>query len=290
VGRDNELVTIERPIRDLSVAPGAHLVEDVLVKNQTARAVEITATPQDLAVRRNGSSSLDIEDAGSQPRGAGDWLHIADATVRIEPFREGVIHVAIDVPRGAGPGAWAASALVSVAGMGPQSTVSLRQETAIAFLFTVQGDAQRHLGVSVHPSKRVRYTGGSLAWAVTIVNDGDSFESYGGHMRVKGLISGSRRYALKSGILFPGETRRQRIATQARSAPDMLTATVDVTSRGRSGAHPDPADAQHHATSRAVFVMPWWIPLVLLAAALVIWVRLRTRRSADGEVVEQYET
>jgi cytochrome c-type biogenesis protein CcmH/NrfF len=39
-----------------------------------------------------------------------------------------------------------------------------------------------------------------------------------------------------------------------------------------------------------VFVMPWWIPLVLLAAALVIWVRLRTRRSADGEVVEQYET
>ena len=293
VGRDTEFITLERPIRDMPVDPGGRYSEEVVLKNQTARAIVVTPTTRDLATRRNGSSTLRIEDAGSQPRGAGEWLSVPTVGVRILPFSQATIRVRINVPADAGAGAWGGAVVLDVAGAGAQSTVTLHQETSVAFLFGVSGTAQRDVNVHVEPDTTFRFHGGRATWRVKITNAGDAFESFGGTFTVDRMAGAARTFPIRTGILFPGEQRTQRFSVVLREAPDRIRARAQVDSRGRSGARDTGAsDTRTTADAAPVYVLPWWLPVVLLIGSAVIVWRVRTvrrRSEVDDEAVELFD-
>lgn len=284
IPRENQFVTVERTVRDILVEPGSERVEEITIKNQTTRPVVIDATAQDLGIRSGGDRSLEIDGAGSQERGAGGWLTPEAAKLRIPALEERTMRVRVRVPADAGPGTWQALVLLLVTPEAGEGVVALQEETSVTMLLQVAGDAKRDLRVSLRPEDRAHWRGGEAVWTVTVANEGDVHESFGGRVVVDALLAGSRSMQLQTGILLPGERRDLRVRVQLREAPDRVRARAEVTTRARAGGDTEPTDTELTATAQSVFVLPWWIPLVVLAAVVIIVLRVRRTRSSDDDV------
>lgn len=288
--RPAEYVTIDRPVREVAIDPGASVVETVTIKNQTPRAVDVTVAGNDLAVRTDGSRSPKFAAAGSQPRGAGAWLVAAPDELRIPAGSERRVQLRITAPAGTRAGGWQAAAILSVTGVGDAGNVGITQEVPVLLLVGVRGDAKRGLRATIEAESRVRARGGRTTWAVHVENAGDVHESYGGRVVVRGRTGGSRTVQLEPGILLPGESRNETVGVELREAPDVVDARLEVRTRGRAGTDDAPTDGTVTDRSATTWVLPWWLPLVLVIAVVVIVVRVRRRRTwVDDDVDRDVE-
>lgn len=283
---DAAFITIDRPVRDVAIEPGATVVEVVTIKNQTPRAVDVVATTRDLAVRAGNSRSPKFAAAGSQPRGAGAWIDVQPAKLRVAAGREATVRLAITAPTAADAGAWQGAAVLSVTGVGGAGNVGITQELPVVLLAGVAGDARRDLRVSITPERRLRLRGGRAIWAVEIRNEGDVHESFGGRVVVDGRTGARRTLQLEPGILLPGERRRQQVALDLQELPDIVDARAEVDARGRAGDQSRPVDERRSAVAAGVWLIPWWLPLVVFALVVVIVVRVRRRRTRVGSEIE----
>lgn len=111
-----------------------------------------------------------------------------------------------------------------------------------------------------------------MRWDVELRNAGNSHEAFSGVLVLDGVAGRAGRRAIDNGVLLPGESRRFPVSVDLRDAPDVVRATARIDRDG--------AQRVSDAASRTV-VLPWWILLVLVVAAVSIGWRLHARRRSD---------
>ncbi|MCW2961666.1 MAG: hypothetical protein JWM25_1158 [Thermoleophilia bacterium] len=247
------------------------------IKNQTSLPYKFLVSVGDGRPRTTTTGPAPIETAapGSMPRGAGAWLTASPTSISIPAGEERDVRVRIAVPQGARiGGAYATLGILnppSEAGEG----VPIGLDTQVTFLLRVAGDYRRALDVELTPAgDRFRWRAGTVRWTLVMRNTGDLHENVSGAVVVDGLIAGSRRLPLDSGVLLPGETRTQQFDVELRDAPDVLDANVRIDR--------DAAD-DARADSPRVYVLPWWLLVVVGVLGLVVWWRMRAPRTWHAE-------
>ncbi|MBC7552193.1 MAG: hypothetical protein H7269_15155 [Cellulomonas sp.] len=231
----------------------------------------------DLPVRRDGSRGTDFVTAGTTPLGAGAWLSIVPSTFVVRAGTETPVHVRVAVPANAEGGDHLAGVRYVVGPTDESGAVSVRFAIDTFYFVQVGAIARRDLDVSVRPLDRLHWRGGSIAWAVTVRNRGNVHETITGQLRVDGYVGSVPTQRLRGGILLPGESRTERVTASVRDAPDVLKATATVLHGGVS-------DAPVRSTSRAkaIFVAPWWLLALIVAALALVWWRLASRPRASS--------
>jgi hypothetical protein len=266
---EHEAITYDPAFLFVEGAEGETVHATLTVKNQTRTDAHFEVEVLDMQEGRGNSRALDYVPAGEAPRGAAEWIQaIRPAAFDIEAGEERAIPVTIEIPQDAGAGGHYAALVFTAKDPDAGSQVPIDLRTPVPVLLTVRGQFERDLRISLHPDGHWRWRGGTHTWIVDLRNEGDVHEVYGGRVRIDGLLSGARSRTMRPGILLPGEHRRVRMTFELRDAPDIVGANLRV--------ERDPGDPIEDDASR-VFVLPWWLLLVLIAAISIIAWRLRTR-------------
>ncbi len=267
-----QAINYEPSIAFVDVTAGNVALTSITVRNQTLVDTRFEVAAQDMREEPGAGRALEPVPIGDAARGAGAWLRPSTTSFVLAAGTERQVTVVIDVPADAGAGGHYAAVVFTARPVEAQAQFQFDAVTSVAMLLTVAGDYQRDLRVSITPDARVRWSGGPVGWTVHLRNDGDVHEVVAGRVTVDATIAGAKSMPLRSGILLPGESRTEHATFQARSAPDLLRATVKVT---REDAKPIDADAA------STWIVPWWIAVVIaLIVALVLRRRALRRRDA----------
>ena len=248
----------------------------LVIKNSTGIVPTFTAEPLDMVSGEgSGSTAFEYVPVGEAPRGAGSWLQpLEPASFSIPAREQRELDVVIEVPRDAGAGGHFAALMFNAPDPRTDSQIRIAINQPIAFFITVRGEFERDVRVRATPTDRWRWTAGEATWDVRISNEGDVHEPVSGRVRLDGLLGGGvRSVLLEPALLFPGETRIQRVRFDLRSAPDLLTAEARVDL--------DDAPTETDEAPRVV-LLPWWILIVAGLAVAVIALRLRLRGRRHG--------
>lgn len=265
----------------LDVDPGERLTVPLVIKNSTRFTPTFTSERLDMqSGEGTGSTAFRYLPIGEAPRGAGDWLEPLDpATFTIPAFEQVELELVVQVPAGAGAGGHFAAIMFSAPDPRPDSQLSFQVRQPVVLFFTVSGDYEHDVRVTVAPTDRWRWKGGRATWRVRVHNEGDVHEPISGRLRLDGIFSGAISVPIDAGILFPGESRTQQVSFDVRSAPDLLRAQARV----------DLDDAPSVVDDApGMIVLPTWV-LVLIGVALTVIVarvRLRGRHRETPHDVE----
>jgi hypothetical protein len=259
-------ITLAPAMRFLDARPGEQIRTSVLVQNQTGVAVAFVVDVTDMRAGPGADRAFDYVAVGDAPRGAGAWTSTPVSTFRLAPTTQREVDVVVDVPAEAGAGGHYAALLFTAREVNPTGQFQIDQLTPVPVLVTVAGEFERDLRATIKPDARLRWSGGRARWTVELRNDGDVHENVSGRVRFDALWSGSSSTPLGAGILLPGESRRQRIALDVRSAPDAFTADVRV--------ELDDSEPET-ATAPRMWVLPIWLVIVGIVLSIVVWVRTR---------------
>jgi hypothetical protein len=266
-------------MRFLDARPGERVETTVLVQNQTGVAAAFEVEVTDMQAGPGADRAFDYVPVGDAPRGAGAWTSTPTTTFRLAPATQREIDVVVDVPADAGAGGHYAALLFTAREVNPTGQFQIDALTPVPVLVTVAGEFERDLRATIDPDDRLRWSGGRARWTVELRNEGDVHENVSGRVRFDPVWSGSSSTPLGAGILLPGESRRQRVALDVRSAPDAFTADVRV----------DLDESEPvTATAPRMWVLPIWLVVVAIALVVVVWLRLRGRGEDSFEEDEDH--
>lgn len=273
----NEAFTFTPPIVFAQGEPGELVRASVRVQNQTRVDARFEATVFDADHGSDGDRVIDFLPVGDARRGAGGWVEPRPARLPIEAGEEATVELRVRIPEDAGAGGHYAGLAFVATPTRPQGMFELDARSEVPVFVTVAGEAQRDLRVRVRPEERWRWRGGRATWHVELHNAGDVHEVIeAAALRVDGVLGGSRSLSLRPAILLPGERRTQSISAELRDAPDAWSATALL--------ELDDRDDRLRASSRLVWILPWWLlALVVVAVAIIAW-RLRARGDRPDDV------
>jgi hypothetical protein len=267
---DEQAINYEPSIAFVDVEAGGGSSTTITVRNQTRSDARFAVQVQDLRAEPGPGRILEPVPIGTAPRGAGAWLDPSTEAFTLRAGTERRLDVAISVPEGAGAGGHYGAVVFTARPLDDRgSQVRIDSVVGVPVLLTVAGAYERDLRVSIEPDRRLRWTGGRQRWTVHLRNEGDVHEVVSGRVAVDAVLSGRGSTQMPAGILLPGESRTERVSFDLRSAPDAWTATARVDREG---------GATVRAAAPRLWVVPWWLPVALVALAAVVRWRRRARR------------
>lgn len=265
---EDQVINVSPVVINRTVQAGSATELEVTVANQTARAFDFSTSLADIAPGRTADDDKEIVEAGTTPLSASVWTHVDPASFHLDAWQERHLRVRVAPPEGTAPGGRYAALVIEVeppAG----GQVAIAAQVHVLLLLTVDGEVERDLRITVAPRRRLYWRGARVTWRVTAENRGNVHEPMAGRLVARGLFGSERSVAGTSVIVLPGATRRFDVSMSVRDAPDLLGGEW----RYRLGE----ARRVHARSGGRVIVMPWWVLVVVLAAALMVVWRLRAR-------------
>lgn len=271
-------VRISPPRMELDVRPGARMVEQIKIVNDSPEPQDITITPKDFAASSDPRSLGDAVEDGEF--GAGDWLTPEVRDLRLAPFERVNFDLIIEPPVGAPAGTNLGALLIrSMKADGKPGTDDNEAGTVVIdalmqVFLTVAGPVDHQLEIT-EVETRDAYQFGSnrlVSWDVSFRNDGTVNEHVEGTLDVQSVFgTRAERIKIEPLLVLRGATRTVRIIW--RDVPWVGAFTPKVVVRG------DDARSLDRTGARTV-ILPWWVfPLLaVLVFGPILWMWLARRR------------
>jgi hypothetical protein len=264
------------------VDPGQHIDDFYLVRNTGTKPQTMTVLATDAFNTPQGTYSL--LETKALPKDGGSWVTFAGGARSIEiplaPNESRAVPFRLAVPADASPGDHAGGVVVSV--MTPQGTILVDHRVATRLYVRVKGEIQAALTVG---SIAADYTpslnpfSGSTEVTFTVRNNGNV--ALGANLVVGAKtyfgIPASGLVRMSVSELLPGSTRKVTVSVPGVAQLGYLAPHVSlVPTTDADAISPGPLRTIERDT--ALFVMPWWfLAIIVLGAAIVLWIRLRRR-------------
>jgi len=273
---------------DLTADPGAAIHDQVTVAN--ASTVERTFRVYGADAFNTEGGGYDLQAAATPPTDVGAWVTVETPTVTIPALSAATVRFTVDVPTEATPGDHPGGIVVSLDRPPADGGVVLDTRVAVRLGVRVAGELAPTLAVrSVDASfggSWVPFGPAAATVAYEVVNTGNVRIVGLPRVRVTGPF-GTRLADLQEPAereVLPGQSFTVT-QTLAGVAPlGLLTAVVDVDSAAVPGS--DVEVPLVSSTARGTFLAVPWTGLgvlVLVVAGVVLLVRYRRRRLAEGQ-------
>jgi hypothetical protein len=261
-----------------TIEPGKARDYGLTVLNQTGKPRRFTLTVHDLVPGRGGSYA-DLVDAGTAPRGSGQWLQLAAPSVELDNLQQAIIPVRVSVPAAADAGGHYAGIQVSSSDPGQTGDeVNVRTAIVAHFITIVPGDVR--YDIKLNDFRVPSLTSHAVRARATVTNTGNIHPSPSARLVLRG-IGIDRSISVDVPELLPGGTRT--ITIEWKRPPHL----------GRVDAHIEAAaeDGDKVRTpTRTIWL--WSTPalvtgvalLVVVIAGLVYWRRSREWKRLLAEV------
>ncbi|MCW2925408.1 MAG: hypothetical protein JWM98_2812 [Thermoleophilia bacterium] len=271
----------------LNIAPG-RIEEDVqpgVRKTLRVRLTDDSEQPFDVSMRGTDvGPSSDPHSVASEAEngefGAGDWLVPEVVNLRLQPFETVEFDVVVDPPDDAPVGTNLAGLIVqSTVADGPigtaDSTSSFRVDGLIQIFLTIPGPVDHDLQVTDVRLRDSLVLGRHrfAVWDLTFRNRGTVNEHVSGRARVRSIF-GNSPYSMQLNdlLVLRGGTRTTRVVW--RDLPWVGAFRLEARMRG------DDARPLNRESER-MYILPWWLPVVLVLSILLPFVYLWWRRRRE---------
>jgi Bacterial protein of unknown function (DUF916) len=171
----------------IDTAPGKHVHQSVLLRNDSERALELRLAAVDAATGTYGGASYALPDG--TPHLTGSWISLEDRSVELGPGQATTVGFALDVPEDAAGGqhlaglaVWSPSDRSGDAKEGG-SSIRVQTRSIVAVEVDLPGSSQPHLTISgIEPLVRAD----GLYLGIHVANDGHGLTTGEGTAEVTG--------------------------------------------------------------------------------------------------------
>ncbi|WP_082461829.1 WxL protein peptidoglycan domain-containing protein [Agromyces sp. Leaf222] len=272
------------------VDAGETLEDALIIANHDAVPIELDVYAADAFTTADGQ--LDVAARDVRPRELGAWAVPAADRVTVQPGEAVEVPFTIDVPANATPGDHAGGILTSLATPEVENGLSVDRRLGIRIHLRVGGELAPALAID---DLHVDYAGtlnpfgtGAATVSYTVRNAGNTRLAAAQDVALTGPFGMLPVNA--SGVadvpeLLPGETWPVEVEVEGVVPAFVLTAAVALDPVSPTETKPVPKSVEEAASTAAV---PWTLLalVLLLAAAIFVWVRLGRRRRAQRKVRE----
>lgn len=286
----------ERPYLRYTVAPGTVIYDHIAVLNQGDRPVDLDVYASE--VRTGAEGGLVAPAKGEPLTGSGTWLSPAMDRVSVPAqtptagFGFVIVPFTISVPANAQPGdhvgALVASLRVRSEASENSPGLELEQRVVARVYITVDGDLTPGLEIrslGAHFERGGPFASGRVVVGYALVNTGNVRMRVSPHVEVSGPAGWFRHEA--EGVvvedLLPGSQVVQQVTVDGIAQLLRLSVAVTAEASAPPAGGEDPGLAPVTVTT-GVWVIPWWyLLIVLLVVATIVWRYAVRRRGARGE-------
>lgn len=271
-------LVIVSPFRiEEDVEPGSDRTIRITLTNDTDAAVDVTVDPTDLEAASDPRAFITTVEDGEF--GAGDWLVPEVTETRMQPWERLTFDLRVRPPLNAAVGTNFAGLTIDTGpatgkpGTGDQSGGAFRAQALIQVFLTVPGAVQHDLRVTDVDVRDSLVLGSQrfVVWDITYDNRGSVNEHVSGSLDIRSIFGNSaHRETLAESLVLRGSKRTDRVVW--RDLPWVGSFAPDVRVRG------DDAKLVR-ASGERVTVIPWWLPVLIVASfvlpAIFLWWRRR---------------
>jgi len=272
------------------VDAGETIDDAIIIANHDAVPIELDVYAADAFTTSDGQ--LDVAARDVRPRELGAWAVPTADRVTVQPGEAVEVPFTIVVPANATPGDHAGGILTSLATPEADNGLTVDRRLGIRIHLRVGGELAPAPAID---DLHVDYAGelnpfatGAATVTYTVRNAGNTRLSAGQHVELTGPFG--MLPVAASGVadvpeLLPGETWPVEVEVDGIVPAFVLTAAVALDPVSPSETKPAPKAVEQDSSTAAV---PWTMLalVLLLAAAIVVWVRLGRRRRAQRKVRE----
>ncbi|SFR68372.1 protein of unknown function [Agromyces sp. CF514] len=266
-------------------------VEDALIiANHDVVPIELDVYAADAFTTADGL--LDVATRDVRPRELGAWAVPAADRVTVQPGEAVEVPFTITVPANATPGDHAGGILTALADPEVDSGLKVDRRLGIRIHLRVGGELAPALAVD---DLHVEYAGtpnpfgtGAATVTYTVRNAGNTRLAAAQDVALTGpfgMLPVAAADVADVPELLPGETWPVEVHVDGVIPAFVLTAAVALDPVSPTESEPAPKSVEESASTAAV---PWTllVLVLLLAAGIVVWVRLARRRRAQRKVRE----
>ncbi len=276
-----------RPNFAYDLAAGADLDDAILVTNRSDTALDLRVYAADAFLSPDGS--LDILAAGEESEALGAWISVGSPDISVAPGDTAQVPFSLALPDNIEPGDYTAGIVASLRVESDGIVTERRLGSRIHVRVTgVLAPALDISGVSVDYEGTWNPFGtGAATITYTLTNEGNARLAPGTTASISGPfgILPTTTTDAELAELLPGSSVDRSVRVEGivplifMSADVVATPEVVVREGSAQAAPPEVADVR---SSAAVWAVPWatLALFVLVAAAVVLWLRTRRRRSA----------
>lgn len=261
------------------VEPGVRRVIRLGLTNDSPDTVDVTITPTDLGPASSPQAVAEKTEDGEF--GAGDWIRPEVTDERLQPWEHIELDVVIDPPIDAPVGTNLAGLSVSSSpatgkpGAGDFENPVVVVDALVQVFLTVAGPVEHDLRI-VDVDLRDKVVIGNqrfVVWDLTFQNDGTVNEHASGSIDIRSIFGNTaHREPVQSYIVLRGSKRTVRVVW--RDLPWVGVFHPEARIRGD--------DARLvEANGPSVWVLPWWLPVVLVVTIVGPFVAMWWRRRRE---------
>lgn len=266
--------------------PGVPDTTRITLTNDSEETFDVSIRSTDVGAAADPTSVAAPVERGEF--GAGDWIRAELKDMRLEPFEtiefDVILTPPVDAPVGTNLGGIIVDSTGAEGAIGTaDADGAFRVQGLIQTFLTIPGPVDHQLRIRDVDVRTSLLLGSNrfAVWDVTFENRGTVNEHVNGTLDVRSIFGSSAdRMPIKEILVLRGGTRTTRIVW--RDVPWVGAFTPEVRVRG-DDAKPLTAKGER------VTVLPWWVPVMIVASivvpALLLWWRRRRewRRYMDDE-------
>ncbi|RFA07176.1 DUF916 domain-containing protein [Subtercola boreus] len=282
----------ERTGYNYAITPGASVADALVVANHGDTAVDLEVYAADGYTTESGQFDLVV--AGTESVGVGAWVAGGTDHITVAPGETTEFPFTLAVPANATPGDYSGGIVTSLTQPGAENGISVDRRLGIKITLRVGGDLAPALAVeNMHVDWNGGlnpFAGGDATIGYTLHNTGNAVLSAQQSASVAGPFGwfGASAGALDAPPqLLPGESWNVSVPVPGVPASFWLGASASIVpvviDASGSTTDLDPVTA-----SASGWAVPWMLLLIILvlAALIVLGVRLRRRRAASRLAAE----